>query len=128
LASSAAEPVAQTLARFPLLLGTLESVHLVEASPGLMALQASALGGALDAAGVPMRAAGEEVPAGAPRGVETEWFARVEQVPLQPDVWTMGVAHEFFDALPIHIFEKTAKGFREVLVDIERAPQGQSGV
>ncbi|GAA5882074.1 hypothetical protein JCM16303_005591 [Sporobolomyces ruberrimus] len=34
------------------------------------------------------------------------------------DEFTVAIAHEFFDALPIHIFENTDKGWREVLVDI----------
>ena len=36
----------------------------------------------------------------------------------------MLVAHEFFDALPIHIFEKVKDGFREVLVDVKRRQPG----
>lgn len=30
------------------------------------------------------------------------------------------IAHEFLDALPIHKFEKTSKGWRELLVDVEQ--------
>ena len=32
---------------------------------------------------------------------------------------TIVIAQEFFDALPVHIFEYTSKGWREVLVDID---------
>ncbi|KAG9104808.1 hypothetical protein FRC06_009278 [Ceratobasidium sp. 370] len=35
----------------------------------------------------------------------------------------MLVAHEFFDAIPIHIIEKTAQGIQEVLIDIDRTAQ-----
>ncbi|KAF0381415.1 DUF185-domain-containing protein [Gigaspora margarita] len=35
------------------------------------------------------------------------------------DKWSMIIAHEFFDALPIHLFECTSNGWREVLVDID---------
>jgi NADH dehydrogenase [ubiquinone] 1 alpha subcomplex assembly factor 7 len=39
------------------------------------------------------------------------------------DTFTIIVAHEFFDALPIHMFEKRAEGWREVFVDLEKRPQ-----
>ncbi|GAA5848813.1 hypothetical protein JCM9279_002952 [Rhodotorula babjevae] len=47
-----------------------------------------------------------------------EWHADVAAVPQSEDEFTILIAHEFFDALPIHIFENTQKGWREVLVDI----------
>ncbi|GAB1523027.1 CCR4-NOT core subunit cdc39 [Rhizoctonia solani] len=42
------------------------------------------------------------------------------------DVYTLLVAHEFFDAVPIHIIktgQKTPGGFQEILVDIDRTAQ-----
>lgn len=58
--------------------------------------------------------------------VRIEYFPVVDAVPVMPDQWTMLVAHEFFDALPIHIFEKTVQGWREVLVDVQRAATGSA--
>ncbi|POW05950.1 hypothetical protein PSTT_09323 [Puccinia striiformis] len=33
------------------------------------------------------------------------WFDRIEQVGKVDDQWTMVIGHEFFDALPVHIFQ-----------------------
>lgn len=65
--------------------------------------------------------------------IKLHWHDRIQDVPLAPSsspgedggrsdpAFTMVVAHEFFDALPIHMFEKRATGFREVFVDIDAA-------
>lgn len=54
------------------------------------------------------------------QGVQVHWHERIENVPVEDQsTFTMLVAHEFFDALPIHMFEKRAEGWREVFVDIE---------
>ncbi|ODV90319.1 hypothetical protein CANCADRAFT_2048 [Tortispora caseinolytica NRRL Y-17796] len=51
------------------------------------------------------------------------WHEAVTDIPSDLPVYMM--AHEFFDALPIHSFEKTPSGWRELLVDygIESDPQ-----
>ncbi|KAI5475863.1 DUF185 family protein [Pseudohyphozyma bogoriensis] len=49
---------------------------------------------------------------------KTEWWSSVDEVPAADDEFTVVIAHEFFDALPIHIFENTPKGWREVMVDV----------
>jgi len=38
---------------------------------------------------------------------KTYWFDRIDQVGKVDDQWTMVIAHEFFDALPVHIFQHT---------------------
>ncbi|KAM0788941.1 hypothetical protein ACM66B_003016 [Microbotryomycetes sp. NB124-2] len=48
----------------------------------------------------------------------THWYNTASEVPATEDEFTVVVAHEFFDALPIHIFEHMDKGWREVLVDV----------
>ncbi|KAH9463764.1 hypothetical protein Pst134EA_015848 [Puccinia striiformis f. sp. tritici] len=49
------------------------------------------------------------------------WSDRIEEVGKVDDQWTMVIGHEFFDALPVHIFQKTPMGFREVMIDINNA-------
>ncbi|MCO5589761.1 hypothetical protein L7F22_043730 [Adiantum nelumboides] len=116
----------RTFARFSVFFNTIKSIHLVETSPGLMALQHDAIESALTQAGKKIVSADQEVLAD--NEVRLEWFPIADSVPVQHDTWSMVVAHEFFDALPIHIFERSGDGFREVLVDIERAKTGQSGI
>ncbi|BGP54659.1 hypothetical protein JCM8202v2_002246 [Rhodotorula sphaerocarpa] len=48
----------------------------------------------------------------------TEWYSDIKEVPTSTDEFTVFIAHEFFDALPIHVFENTQNGWREVLVDV----------
>ncbi|GAA5937380.1 class I SAM-dependent methyltransferase [Sporobolomyces koalae] len=76
------------------------SIHLVEQSEALQGVQKEAL----------RRSGFGETP--------VFWHRNVEEVPQSSDEFTVAIAHEFFDALPIHIFEHTEKGWREVLVDI----------
>ncbi|XP_072307585.1 protein arginine methyltransferase NDUFAF7, mitochondrial [Eucyclogobius newberryi] len=92
------------------------SVHLVEVSPVLSALQAQALTGsdshvtAEDGEG-PVYRRGNT-----PDGLQVSWYRQVQDVPKG---FSLHVAQEFFDALPIHKFQKTLRGWREVLVDID---------
>ncbi|CAH0390856.1 unnamed protein product [Bemisia tabaci] len=44
------------------------------------------------------------------------WYNSLQDVPHQ---FSLVVAHEFFDALPIHKFQKTENGWREILIDID---------
>ncbi|GAA6050042.1 hypothetical protein JCM3770_001929 [Rhodotorula araucariae] len=76
------------------------SIHLVEQSDQLKAVQKARL----------VETGFADTP--------VEWHADVKGVPDASDEFTILIAHEFFDALPIHIFENTQKGWREVLVDI----------
>ncbi|POY74000.1 hypothetical protein BMF94_2811 [Rhodotorula taiwanensis] len=46
---------------------------------------------------------------------KTVWYGDIKEVPASSDEFTIFIAHEFFDALPIH---NTQNGWREVLVDV----------
>ncbi|KAJ0061115.1 hypothetical protein NL108_007855 [Boleophthalmus pectinirostris] len=96
--------------------GASVSVHLVEVSPVLSALQAEALTGERSHV---TEAEGEE-PAyrhgNTPDGIRVSWYRRIQDV---PPGFSVHVAQEFFDALPIHKFQKTPRGWREILVDID---------
>ncbi|XP_029177167.1 protein arginine methyltransferase NDUFAF7, mitochondrial [Nylanderia fulva] len=48
-------------------------------------------------------------------GIKIYWYYTINDVPREFSVF---IAQEFFDALPIHKFQKTDKGWREILVDI----------
>jgi NADH dehydrogenase [ubiquinone] 1 alpha subcomplex assembly factor 7 len=71
------------------------NVHLVETSPRLIAMQQEKL--------------------------EATWHHTIDTVPQGPFIL---VANEFFDALPIHQFEKTAKGWTQAVVDA--SPSGNA--
>lgn len=89
--------------------GTLKEVHLVETSAYFRKIQE------------------EKLKKHAEKGDLTiRWHDRIQDVqkkaqPSDDGMFTMIVAHEFFDALPIHLFEKRPEGFREVFVDIDVA-------
>ncbi|KAK3912432.1 Protein arginine methyltransferase NDUFAF7, mitochondrial [Frankliniella fusca] len=54
-------------------------------------------------------------------GTPVYWYYSIGEV---PNNFSCYLAHEFFDALPIHKFKKTAEGWREILVttDPDRGP------
>ena len=68
-------------------------LHLVESSPGLKRLQAAALADA-----------------------RPEWHEGFETLPEGP---LLLVANEFFDALPIRQFQRTAEGWRERMIALD---------
>ncbi|XP_046669468.1 protein arginine methyltransferase NDUFAF7, mitochondrial [Homalodisca vitripennis] len=49
-------------------------------------------------------------------GIPISWYRSLEDIPRH---FSCVVAHEFFDALPIHKFQKTDNGWREILIDID---------
>lgn len=55
-------------------------------------------------------------------GVPIHWYDTLSKVPRG---FSCFIAHEFLDALPVHKFQKTDVGWREVLVDIDdsRSPE-----
>ncbi|KAF5326818.1 hypothetical protein D9619_004457 [Psilocybe cf. subviscida] len=46
------------------------------------------------------------------------WHSAIKEIPNSASEYTMLIAHEFFDALPVHIFQKSDTGhWHEILVD-----------
>ncbi|KAI9027432.1 putative S-adenosyl-L-methionine-dependent methyltransferase-domain-containing protein, partial [Phycomyces nitens] len=112
--------ILRALERFPYFYKTLTGIHLVEASPGLRKMQRAALvEGSEDEDVV------REKENAANTALESitrldcitvSWHDGIEFVPEQ---WSMIMAHEFFDTLPVHSFEKTSEGWREMLIDLD---------
>lgn len=48
--------------------------------------------------------------------VAVSWYVNIHNVPRK---FSFVLAHEFFDALPVHKFQKSNMGWREVLIDID---------
>lgn len=96
--------------------GALQSatLHLVEVSPVLSDMQARRLcinsDNILDNKSVIHRQGISH------QGIPVKWYRQLEDV---PNCFTLLVAHEFFDALPVHKFQKTKDGYREILIDID---------
>ena len=74
--------------------GAAAELHLVEISPVLRAAQEKAL-----------------------IGRKVTWHERIEELPQGPGP-ALVIANEFFDALPIHQFQRTAKGWHERMVGV----------
>ncbi|XP_060907464.1 protein arginine methyltransferase NDUFAF7, mitochondrial isoform X1 [Labrus mixtus] len=91
------------------------SLHLVEVSPALSRIQAQTLTGnqsqEADTEDELVYRRGETA-----AGLPVNWYRRLDDVPAG---FSIVLAHEFFDALPVHKFQRTPKGWREVLVDID---------
>ncbi|TRY84470.1 hypothetical protein DNTS_035824, partial [Danionella cerebrum] len=97
----------------PVLGETNVSVHLVEVSPKLTEVQVERLTGnqAHICDDRPFYLSGTTL-----SGFPIYWYRRLEDVPKG---FSLYLAHEFFDALPIYKFERTEEGWREVLIDID---------
>ncbi|KAG7098953.1 hypothetical protein E1B28_000843 [Marasmius oreades] len=71
-------------------------VHLVENSSAMRAMQQKRLG--------------------KQGNLEIQWHASIDSIPPSGDIYTMLMAHEFFDALPFHVLKRTEEGWHEVLI------------
>ncbi|XP_077638177.1 protein arginine methyltransferase NDUFAF7, mitochondrial [Lonchura striata] len=90
------------------------SVHLVEVSPKLSEIQAVILtGGKVQPSPEDESAYMKGI---SKTGIPIFWYRDIQDVPPGHSFY---LAHEFFDALPIHKFQRTEKGWCEVLVDID---------
>lgn len=94
------------------------SLHLVEMSPHLSKMQMDTLCGT----------GGQWKPdsdvcysATSKYGFKCSWYRHLQQVPQHFSIF---IAHEFFDAMPVHKLQKRNGEWREVLVDLE---DGNSG-
>ncbi|CAG8541041.1 4507_t:CDS:2 [Paraglomus occultum] len=87
---------------------SLKNVHLIEVSPALRKLQHDKLCG--DKSSIALEFAKPKF----------HWQESIRNI---PGVWSMIIAHEFFDALPVHQFKKTKDGWREIMVDVDESDQ-----
>ncbi|XP_071891751.1 protein arginine methyltransferase NDUFAF7, mitochondrial [Anas platyrhynchos] len=90
------------------------SIHLVEVSPKLSETQAQMLTGGKVQSNPEDEAA--YMKGISKTGIPVYWYRGIQDV---PQGYSFYIAHEFLDALPIHKFQRTEKGWREVLVDID---------
>uniref|UniRef100_A0A1A7YU06 Protein arginine methyltransferase NDUFAF7 n=1 Tax=Iconisemion striatum TaxID=60296 RepID=A0A1A7YU06_9TELE len=101
--------------------GASVSLHLVEVSPALSHVQAQTLTGSRsqksDCEDDPVYRRGTTT-----TGLPVSWYHCLGDVPAG---FCIFVAHEFFDSLPVHKFQRTEKGWREVLVDIDPEDSGK---
>ncbi|CAH0043968.1 unnamed protein product [Clonostachys solani] len=95
----------RTIQRFPAMANSIDAVYMVEASRELRETQKNLLCGK-DApsteSNVGYHATGKR------NGKPIVWTDSIKSIPIDPSKMPFIVAHEFFDALPIHAFESAA--------------------
>ena len=109
----------RTFSAFPQMFNAIKTLEMVEASPALLAQQEQSISSALRRANKKIVSPATPVAELEADQIRAEWFPSYHGVNVDPESWTIVIAHEFFDALPIHIFEKKLEGWREVLVDVD---------
>ncbi|XP_050682841.1 protein arginine methyltransferase NDUFAF7, mitochondrial isoform X2 [Leptidea sinapis] len=89
------------------------SLHLVEISSTMQLVQANRLCAKHNECDIesPYNREGQTV-----SGIKIYWYNDLKKVPLN---FSWYIAHEFFDVLPIHKFEHTENGWRELLIDMD---------
>ncbi|KAI0289315.1 S-adenosyl-L-methionine-dependent methyltransferase [Multifurca ochricompacta] len=93
------DDILRTLSQLPHSRTSVKHVHLVESSPALRSVQQKKL----------QSWDGKN-------NLKIHWHDSIDDIPTADGVYTMLVAHEFFDALPFHLIEKTHQGWKEVLI------------
>lgn len=94
------------------------SVSLVEVSPHLSKVQQEKLCGEADQGSESGTDAAHFREAQSLHGSTVRWYSQLTDL---PSCFTLYIAHEFFDALPINKLIKMKEGWREVLVDLDPA-------
>jgi len=97
------------------------SVSLVEVSPHLSKVQQEKLCGKQTQGNELGSEAAHFNEAESLYGSTVRWYHQLADL---PSCFTLYVAHEFFDALPINKLVKTKEGWREVLIDLDPANSG----
>ncbi|KAJ8469831.1 hypothetical protein ONZ51_g8726 [Trametes cubensis] len=97
--------VLRVFSQFPAARSATKEIHLVETSPAMRATQEAKLSFLAQT-----------------HGWTLHWHDGVDQVQHDCSKFTLALAHEFFDALPFHLLQKTHHGWQEVLITSERDP------
>ncbi|RHZ82770.1 hypothetical protein Glove_103g138 [Diversispora epigaea] len=100
------DDVLRTLSNFKECYRLIDGIHLIEVSPELRKIQRIKLCG---------NNIVEDNSCRRIDGLKFFWHNSIEEI---PEIWSMIIAHELFDALPIHQFQLTENGWHEILVDI----------
>ena len=103
----------QTLSQLPHSRASIKHVHLVESSPSLRAVQQKKL-----------------EPWDGKSGLKIHWHDSIDDIPAANGIYTMLVAHEFFDALPFHLIEVRGlyRPCDDILILLENAPRLERGL
>ena len=107
--------ILRVAAKFPAFHAAI-AVHMVEISDSMRQLQREALGCASTTHDA------DKCTATTSGGVAVTWHTMFSQIPAPSTEPLLLVAQEFFDALPVHQFVYTEKGWREKLVDVDDSP------
>ncbi|KZT67935.1 DUF185-domain-containing protein [Daedalea quercina L-15889] len=101
--------ILRVLSQFSAAREAIESIHLVENSPNMRQRQDELLS-----------------PLAFKHNWDLQWHASVDEVPHDPTRFTLLVAHEFFDALPFNLIQKTQGGWKEVMIAPAESAQPSS--
>ncbi|XP_026434125.1 protein arginine methyltransferase NDUFAF7 homolog, mitochondrial-like isoform X2 [Papaver somniferum] len=88
------------------------NIHMVECSPTLKKLQYNALKCTEEVD----TGSGDKTVVSMFGGAPVSWHATLEQVPS--GLPTIIIGHEFYDALPVHQFQRASRGWCEKMVDV----------
>ncbi|KNG49689.1 duf185 domain-containing protein [Stemphylium lycopersici] len=99
------DDVLRTISSFKSFTKSIETIYLIEASPYLQKQQAKLLSGTEDLkkSEIGLTALCKYIP-----GCKIEWCEDIRLVPKEDTAAPFILAHEFFDALPIHVFQNMA--------------------